>query len=413
MSELELANLVGSIYDAGSGAGDWIDVSDRLTTFLGGDRTHIFALEADGAQAHLSRPIPGGADPYFGHFHKVDPHMASARAEMATGILGAHPARIGQEVISERDYLKGEFYNDYGRQYGMRHFVGGLIAGPSGAIVSTFRDESFEHYERADAERLNWLMPHLHRAFQLRRQLPAPTIGGDPGLAALDALPIGIILVDASMHVLFANAASAEITSGPNATLRIASSGSRLISGGGQLAARDRQEADVLKRLVTSAAAKKPGGAMRLRGSEAAASWALVVSPAPASLTSVKPGMEPTGLIAGMALIMTRNLDTRQLPSPSLLSDLFNLSKAEAEVSILILGGAKAEDVARARRVSLDTVRSQIRTVLGKSEAQNLRDFERIAASLPLLRASHSDLVDRGGDNRSSGKGFERAGKLF
>lgn len=388
MSELELANLVGSIYDAGSGAGDWFDVGDQLTDVLGGDSSHLFVFAADGKMSLLSRVIPESASPYLSHYHKLDPFLAVARAEMAAGIPGSGLTRIGWEMVNERDYIRGEYYNDYGRQQGMRHLIGSVIPGASVALAATFRDGGPAHFEQSDVARLEWLSPHLQRALQLHRQLPPPTPGADLGLAALDALPIGILLVDASMRVLFANAASVEITSGSNAALRITSSGSRLISGGGQLAARGRREHDVLKKLVSSAVAKKPGGAMRLRGSDAAVSWALVVSPAPARLTSARPEAAGNGLTEGMALIMTRNLEARQLPPPSLLSDLFNLSKAEAEVSILILGGAKAEDVAHARNVSLDTVRSQIRTVLGKSEAQNLRDFERIAASLPLLRTA-------------------------
>jgi DNA-binding NarL/FixJ family response regulator len=39
-----------------------------------------------------------------------------------------------------------------------------------------------------------------------------------------------------------------------------------------------------------------------------------------------------------------------------------------------------AEEAARARRVSLDTVRTQVRTVLRKTNAANLRDLERILA---------------------------------
>ena len=49
--------------------------------------------------------------------------------------------------------------------------------------------------------------------------------------------------------------------------------------------------------------------------------------------------------------------------------------------------------MARRRNVSLPTVRSQIRAILGKSESENLRDFER---SMAMLAA----LVPSGGDAR-------------
>jgi DNA-binding NarL/FixJ family response regulator len=75
----------------------------------------------------------------------------------------------------------------------------------------------------------------------------------------------------------------------------------------------------------------------------------------------------------------------RELAQPlqlrrGILSDLYGLTHAEAVVAVSLAGGRTAEDVARARQVSLDTVRTQVRTVLRKANAANLRDFERILA---------------------------------
>jgi DNA-binding CsgD family transcriptional regulator len=72
-------------------------------------------------------------------------------------------------------------------------------------------------------------------------------------------------------------------------------------------------------------------------------------------------------------------------PSPGLLCDLFGLTKAEAEVAVALSDGGTAEDVARRRGVSLETVRSQIRSILGKSESDNLRDFARSMGSLGAI----------------------------
>ena len=72
---------------------------------------------------------------------------------------------------------------------------------------------------------------------------------------------------------------------------------------------------------------------------------------------------------------------------PDATQSMFGLSVAEAAVAVALLGGRTAEDVARLRQVSLDTIRSQIRTVLRKSEAANLRDFERIGAMLGSMPA--------------------------
>jgi DNA-binding NarL/FixJ family response regulator len=72
-------------------------------------------------------------------------------------------------------------------------------------------------------------------------------------------------------------------------------------------------------------------------------------------------------------------------PSPGLLCNLFGLTKAESEVAVALSDGGTGEDVARRRGVSLETVRTQIRSILGKSESDNLRDFARSMASLGAL----------------------------
>jgi len=84
-------------------------------------------------------------------------------------------------------------------------------------------------------------------------------------------------------------------------------------------------------------------------------------------------------------MVIARDLATPLTPAAPLLSELFGLSAAEAAVANSLLGGRTAEDVAHARNVSLDTVRSQIRTVLRKTDAANLRDFERIGALLATM----------------------------
>jgi len=86
------------------------------------------------------------------------------------------------------------------------------------------------------------------------------------------------------------------------------------------------------------------------------------------------------GVAPGAAMLVVRQLNRAWLPPPSLMSELYGLTKAEAEVALRFSGGATAEDVARHRRVSLDTVRTQVKTILRKTNAVSLRDLERIIA---------------------------------
>jgi len=110
---------------------------------------------------------------------------------------------------------------------------------------------------------------------------------------------------------------------------------------------------------------------------------AVMVAPAPSGLANDVTGMD--GNREALALLILRPIDRKVSPQAAILCEMFDFSRAEAEVAIALSGGASAEDVARGRGVSLMTVRSQIRAILGKSEAENLRDFERTMATVALL----------------------------
>lgn len=81
-----------------------------------------------------------------------------------------------------------------------------------------------------------------------------------------------------------------------------------------------------------------------------------------------------------VAMISARELARPLRGAAAKLSDLYGLTHAEADVAGALSGGITAEEVARARQVSLDTIRTQVRTVLRKTNAANLRDLERIVA---------------------------------
>ncbi len=148
---------------------------------------------------------------------------------------------------------------------------------------------------------------------------------------------------------------------------------------------KDRREAARFRSLVQDAASGGSGGAMKIEidtgTNDRIDQLAVLVTPQP-------PQYAADGVIIdnfSPVLVLISELSRPSTPRASLLSDLFGLSIAEGAVALALLGGQTAESVAQERDVSLETIRSQIRTVLRKSEATNLRDFERIGALLSTL----------------------------
>lgn len=99
-------------------------------------------------------------------------------------------------------------------------------------------------------------------------------------------------------------------------------------------------------------------------------------------LITIRPAREP-----GHAIVAVDALDpARSSLSPSHLSELFGLSKSEAEIAIGLAEDDTVSALAEARGVQIETVRGQIKSVLRKmglsSQKQLVRVLTRVAAAL-------------------------------
>ena len=88
----------------------------------------------------------------------------------------------------------------------------------------------------------------------------------------------------------------------------------------------------------------------------------------------------------------------------AVLRQAFGLSEAECEIARSLMAGASARDIAEARKSSIETVRTQMKAVLRKTEAHSQGELIRMTAALAQF--------DMGGDGRIMARG-RRASALF
>jgi DNA-binding CsgD family transcriptional regulator len=228
---------------------------------------------------------------------------------------------------------------------------------------------------------LGQLLPHLRRAMQLRHRLATSTVQAPPSLAALDALAAGVLVLDAEMHVLVANAA-AEAMAGPDGALRLGPGSPGNGSGRTVARALHNGENAALAALVRATALQgSPGGAVPLRDADGWTVAAALVSPLPRRLAEARGTI--AGRVAGQALVLLRALKPPGAAAdPRQLRDIFGLTAAEAEVACALLGGATKETVAARRNLQVSTINTQVRAILEKTGAANLRDLERLLGGL-------------------------------
>lgn len=378
---MELSSVIGDIYDAGSNDRDWQAVGKKLFNCLGADSGTLRFKNADGRSVNVFQLEETGENRYTDYYSHIDP-IRTAMNQVMPGGDWSRAVVTPAELVDEDLYRKSEFYRDFARPNGQDHMLLGTLGDEEHTLIGFFRNGmAFGTRERSI---LCSLMPHVQRAVQLRRRLHAAENNARMGYAAFEALPGSALVVDAELNVLFANGAAARNLSVRGYPISI-SSASPHVGCGSKLAIANRNKAARLRELVEDAANGGSGGAMRIEldvsEDDRIGQLAVFVSPQPAQFS---PNQAPLGTPAPV-LVLISELSRPSAPKPSLLSDLFGLSIAEGAVALALLGGQTAETVARERDVSLETVRSQIRTVLRKTEATNLRDFERIGALLTTL----------------------------
>lgn len=382
-TERELADCVGAIYQAGAGEGSWFDVGERICRIMDARRV-LLKLGGPGGRRNLLMPADGSEAAYSSYFHAKDPYAAKARHDFATARANhLGNAKLGAELVAESDFLKSEFYYDFARYHERRHVIGGMAGITEATPILVSRGEDMGAFDLTHVRLLKTLMPHVQRAIELRARLGRDNETVALTRAALDALPVGVSVVDAGLKIRFINDLARKYLARPDSGLFSMRSGPYAGSGV-YLAAMSREEAGVLRRLVASATSGGSGGAMRVTSRNGAV-VGLMVAPASQGLANDVSGIEDGGAREPLALLILRPLNPKIAPQAEMLCEMFGFSRAEADVALALTGGASAEDVARGRGVSLMTVRSQIRSILGKSEAENLRDFERTMATLGAL----------------------------
>lgn len=370
MDENSLADAIALAYGAASGGNTWFDFGTSLCRLIGAQRASLRLV--DGTLTNLLGPVDEADAVYLAHYNRVDPYRSHA-AETPPPTVNT--ARLGSSIIPISELHRTEYFTDYAARYGQHYMLGGSIGLQTPLPIGLHRDAAAGAFTDIERRMLENILPHLQRALQLRARLAPRKLITGIGTAALDALPTCVVVVDGTMQVRHLNEAGASLTAPGRSGLTIG----RAAGGDMRLSARHRDDNDALRRLVVSAASGGPGGTMRARAQADDASEEATL----AVLVSLMPAHQVTaeaGLTRGLAMIVARELSRPEAIPEWLLIDLYGLTGAEAAVAAALAGGVRAEDVARDRRVSLDTVRTQVRTVLRKTNAANLRDFERIVA---------------------------------
>ncbi len=365
---MEVERLIGDLcalaYEAGSGEGPWEAFGHALRGATGAGSIALWNGRPEQGEVDilLTEKLPDGCrEAYASHFVHTDPWTRS--------LAQAERIALGHELIGDRQLRDSEFYQDFARELGMFHLIGHVGLLGDGVIMpqGLHRPEDGRPFTERERAILAGMVPHLGRAVRVQRRLRA----ADASLAeaALEALPLAAMVLDASSQVMFASPAALQLSrSGALPAIRRTA-----LLGRGALASDGAQGLRLARLIRAVASGITPGGGMRWEHEDAAA--AITILPLPRRLA-----MGP--LRPGMALLLARSLTAAVAPPLTLVQQVFGLTRAEAEVAIDLAAGLSGPQVAKRRQVTVATVRTQARQVLEKTGAASLRDVAVMLARL-------------------------------
>jgi DNA-binding CsgD family transcriptional regulator len=280
---------------------------------------------------------------------------------------------LNHEVIPQTELHQLEYYQEYMRPLGFEHGITAVLRTGEGnrlspIAISGSRSDRGEPFGEREAAITRALFPHLRRAIRLRLEVdPARMV--DPAIAeALDGFDTACCLLGAGGAVVQTNAVARTLLARHPG---ISISKSRLKSSN-RFA--DRALSQAVEAVCDPAAlwVLRSTAEITIAG-EGAEPLILVVMP----LGHDNPFLSVGAIRAAVYILETgkRPFEPDRL---SRLKSLFSLSQAESEVTGLILSGNNPEDIARSRDVSVHTVRTQIRTILEKTQSTRQSDLFRL-----------------------------------
>lgn len=308
--------------------------------------------------------LPEGTfDRYVNYYHSVDPWYLTAGQQLAP-----MTALRGTALVSKQDFANTEFCTDFARHIGTVLALGGYIFVPGLGMChfSIHRDTTSSDFTDRDVAKLQWCMPHLQRALQLRVQLGAST-KTDLAFSTLDALAFGAIVCDAQGTIQFCNAAAR--------TAETLQQGILLGGRGTGVKAHLTSESEELVSLVYDTCNGCSGGGMTITGRNGAKLLALVV-----------PLPQEGGALPPLALVTLRSAEDLPGAQQALLGHVFGLTPAETRLAAELVDGTALPEIAARWGLSENTLRTQVASILSKTGARNQKDLIRLIGILPQVR---------------------------
>jgi len=363
----ELQSLLDALYDAAVDPTHWADFLNHLTRAVGGESAALVLHDFENVSSSVAEQVglsSEGTRLYAQHYYKLDVWTAKAR-ESGKSVL----TTTSEQLCPWSEFRRTEYYNDFLRPPGIALGVFSLITVSYAHIssLSVYRGRNGE-FSHPDLEIVEFLNPHVRRAFRVHSEVGRLRSAANGWNAALNAISTPVFLLGLSSRVIGMNDAAA---------LLVSKSDGLLITKSG-ISAERASEAHQLRQVVKTATAassntSKPAAVKVTRRSGSPLN--LLISPAPSYV-------EPETDRKVIALLFVSDPDQRPLPAASVLQMLYGLTAAESRLALHLANGQDLHGICDEVSITYATARAHLRNIFQKLGIR--RQAELASLILPL-----------------------------
>jgi DNA-binding CsgD family transcriptional regulator/PAS domain-containing protein len=367
-----LVELVSDIYDASMDRRQWPEVLSTLANAVDAATCAIAVRDYETETGRLEHFAKIGARyvrSYEEQYAYLDVWLQREEHFQSPGAIWT-----SQQIVPDDELVTTEYYRDWLAPQDLLHHLFGVLD-RRGSVVSYLvfgRSQDAGPFGENEITLLRLLLPKMRRGFRAGQAFRKAQDVQRIAMGALDAMPMGVVLLSGRGAVIGANETARKIIDAGEA-LSIAEGGLWVDWGWRKLRFRD---------LVSRLTAKRGGGR---------------AEPVPAFSVPRSSGRKPLSILLmpvgewdeseaedkPVAIAFVGDPDRAAEMDPARICQLYGLSRAEARVVALLASGNRLDSVAETLGVTYDTVRKHLKQVFSKTGTDRQAELVRLLVTGP------------------------------
>lgn len=367
--------LVSAIYDGAADSSGWEAALHRIQSELALEGIVVAVRHDAQRQISVAHSIGFGADARGAYESKWGPRDPSVRGLLQLPIGQATATNFH---YSDRDWRRVDYVQGFALPQGTFHQIGVIVGRGGGRTryLGGARASGRSTFDRGHAQALDFLAPHVERAMLLQERIFSLTEQSKLMSEVLDRIRYGLLMLSEDGRIVLANKKAEEFLSRP--TGLGASQGKISLPG----SVRDALVQRLIREAVATGAGKGTGAGGYVVVSEGTVGERLIANIVPISAT--RQAFDFTRRRICSVVFLHREGESPR-PTEEQLSSQFGLTPAEARLAKVMSEGGSVSEYAANQGLSKHTVRSQLRSVFGKTGTHRQAQLASLLAGVPVI----------------------------